>query len=69
MSFDKSGRPITKDSGCTFEEWKRRVNAYLYAACGLEADDLPDWNYADAYDHNMKPSDAARYALKSARQF
>lgn len=67
--FDKSGKPITKSAHCTFEEWKRRVDACIYHAIGLGADDLPDFGYRDAYDANRTPSATAKSAIRAARDF
>jgi hypothetical protein len=63
---DRMGQPITKRAGCSFEEWKRRIDAYIYSECGMSSDDLPDWDYRDAYDDNIRPSVAARCAMNAA---
>lgn len=56
-------KSLTKSGGMSFEEWKRRVNAWLYAEAGLESDDLGDWDYAGAYADDVRPSVAGRRAL------
>jgi hypothetical protein len=53
----------------TFEQWKREVDAAILALCGLTADDLPDYGYADAYEDGKSPKATARAAIKAAGDF
>ena len=51
----------------TFEEWMQKVNAALVDLCGLEADDLPDWMYADAYEEEREDfAEIAREVIEDA---
>ena len=50
----------------TFEDWMAAVNTHIQRRTGLDRDDLPDWNYRDAYDDDMSPSEAAREAVRNA---
>ncbi len=45
-----------------------QVNACVDAICGMTADDLPDVCYRDWYDDGVKPSSAARRAIRSANE-
>jgi len=46
-----------------FKNWFAKVDAIMAAHYGLGAGDLPDWNYRDAFDEGMEPTDAARHAI------
>ena len=50
----------------TFEEWKRRVNLHMINLCGMESDDIYDWDYYSAYTDGCSPKTAARCALEAA---
>lgn len=52
--------------GLTFREWKREVNKELVHLCGMVADDLPDYDYWDAWDGEVTPADTAREVLEEA---
>lgn len=51
----------------SFEEWMREVNAALLALCGMCADDLPDWRYADDWREGVNPGRSARRAIRYAK--
>ena len=53
----------------TFEEYMRMVNVYLVRLCGMDADMLPDWKYADDYEDDVPPLRCARRAIKNARDY
>jgi len=53
----------------TFDQWKKQVDLYLQELCGMEADDLPDWGYRDAWEDDCTPKMAARRAISAARNF
>ena len=53
----------------TFDEWKAAVNAALLRTIDCEADDLPDYDYAAAYEDGRTPSATARRAIAYARTF
>jgi hypothetical protein len=39
------------DRSRTFDQWMQEVNHRIAHLCGgMTSDDLPDWNYRDAYD-------------------
>jgi hypothetical protein len=51
----------------SFEQWMVKVSAAIgKKAGGLDADDLPDFCYRDAYDDGSTPAQAARAAIKAA---
>ena len=52
-----------------FETWKKQVDQIIVATLGLSSDDLPDWDYQSAYNHNVSPKDAARRAIRAAKNF
>lgn len=47
-----------------FEAWMDEVNAILVGAVGIESDDLPDWNYRDAYDDGADPRKVVHEVLE-----
>lgn len=52
----------------SFEAWKQLVNRFLVGLSGMHSDDLPDCPYRDWYDRNVNYKDAARRALRRARE-
>lgn len=52
----------------SYDEWMLAVDANVQRLCGLSADDLPDYCYADAYDDGRSPSEVARAAVRAARE-
>ena len=50
-----------------YEEWKVRVNVALIKLCEMGADDLPDYDYRDAFDMGVSPSECARLVVQNAR--
>ena len=53
----------------TFEEWYAEVDQWVLRKYGLSRDDLPDWNYRDAYDDGVKPTTAAKRAIRAASDY
>jgi hypothetical protein len=53
----------------TFDQWMQEVNRAMDALCGMVSEDLPDWNYRDAYDDGVGPRIAAARAVRAARDF
>jgi Family of unknown function (DUF5419) len=49
--------------------WMSKVDAALVKMCGLDSNDLPDWNYCDAYADGVTPSAAAKAAMRAAKDF
>ena len=52
----------------TFEEWYAEVDQWVVRKCGLSRDDLPDWNYRDAYEDGVQAHHAAAKAIRAAKQ-
>ncbi len=50
-----------------FDVWMAAVNLEIRALTGLEADDMPDYLYHDSYDECDTPAEAARDAIRAAR--
>ena len=48
----------------SFEEWLRRVDEQIEAACYLSYQDLPDCPYRDWYEDGVSPRAAAKRAIK-----
>ena len=48
-------------------QWKGAVNAAVVRKIGVSADDLPDWNYRDAFEKGMAPSKAAAAVIRNAK--
>jgi hypothetical protein len=55
-----------KSFALTFEEWKHQVNIRIARMSGLEADDLPDWDFYSAWDGEVDPKEAAESVLREA---
>jgi len=53
----------------TFEEWKRRVEAYIIRKLGIDSEALPDWDFQRAWKDGMAPSKAAAACIAAARRF
>lgn len=56
----------TTDEDIKFKRWKRVVDAYIIAKCGLTSEDIDDWDYRMAFDCGYTPKDAAMEALEEA---
>ena len=52
----------------SFEAWKYVVNTHIQRLAGLDADDLPDFGYRDAYDDGATPLATAKRAIKAAQE-
>lgn len=52
----------------SWEDWKKRVDAYLVRETGMTADDLPDCCYRDWYDDGVAPILAAKRAIKNGKE-
>ena len=52
-----------------YEEWKKKVDAELEKICGMDSDDIPDWDYIEAYNNKMSPKRAAKAAFVAAQDF
>ncbi len=48
----------------SFEEWFKQVNKHVNLLCGLDAHDLADWPYMDAYEDEEHPGDVAKMVLE-----
>jgi len=57
-----------KLAAMSFEEWRACVDSWVVRLAGVSADDLPDWNYADAYAEREHPKVTARAAIRNARE-
>lgn len=50
-----------------FDSWMIQVDCECAKLCGLSAWDLPDYCYADAHEDGMTPRQAARAAIRAAK--
>ena len=50
----------------TFDEWMKKVDGHIHQIAQVTHLDIPDWDYADAWDDSRDPEDAAREALVAA---
>jgi len=55
--------------GAAYSAWMKKVDAIIVKKCGLGADDLPDFNYLDAFEDGFSPAAAAKEAIKWAKDF
>ena len=51
-----------------FYTWLKLVDTQIQRQVGLSRDDLPDWNYADAYAAGYSATKAAVMAIRAARR-
>jgi hypothetical protein len=51
----------------TFDEFKAKVNAELIKLCDMTSDDLPDYDYAIAWETRRNPKAVAKAALRAAK--
>lgn len=58
-----------QDSRQSYEQWKTAVNHAVIRLTGMDCDDLPDYNYRDAYDAGDTPHQTAGQVVKRAREF
>lgn len=49
-----------------FDQWMARVNAELDKICGMDSDDLPDYDYADDYENFLTANTSAHLAIRNA---
>jgi hypothetical protein len=54
------------NESANFESWMAKVRTEITRMSGMDADDLPDAPYADWYEDDISPSQAARKAIKNA---
>jgi Family of unknown function (DUF5419) len=53
-----------------FDKWMAKVDAYIANKFGgIDSNDLPDWNYEDAFEDGASPSAAAKAAIRAAKDF
>lgn len=53
----------------TFESWMVDVNRVLGKLCGMQADDLPDYDYRVAYEMCKGPVWVAKDVIRNAKQY
>ena len=52
-----------------FDEWQRIVELYLVEKCGMGIEDLPDYDYWEAWDNGENPKNVAEQVIENARRF
>lgn len=52
----------------SFEEWQIKVNSYVIRGCGMEIDDLPDYDYWNAWDAGDSPHKCAQDVIANAKE-
>lgn len=52
----------------SFYQWKNKVDAIVMAKVGLGVDDLPDWDFATAYDAGVSPRVAANRCIAACKR-
>lgn len=53
----------------TFESWLKKVDAALLQLCGMTHEDIPDWDYYNAFEDDMTPVRAAKKAITAGMLF
>lgn len=52
-----------------FETWQNKVNTFLIKKWGFGIDDLPDWDYYNAWNDGIPPSQAAYMVIQNAKDY
>lgn len=52
----------------TFEQWKNQVDEWLISSTGMTSEDLPDIDYFGLYEAGDSPKQAAKEAIRNARE-
>ena len=52
-----------------YDIWLVNVNREVYKISGLSIDEIPDFDYWQAYDNGLSPKVTAKKAIKSAQSF
>ena len=52
-----------------YDVWMAKVDAALVKLCGRDSRDLPNFGYADAFEHRCTPAAVAQKALKAANDW
>lgn len=50
----------------TFEQYMADVRCDMLRRCGMEPDDLPDYDYATAFEDGVAPETTALRAIRAA---
>jgi len=53
----------------SFEEWMREVDASLIESIGMSSEEIPDWDYALAWEYGMSYYGAATRAIRDAATY
>lgn len=54
------------DKSKEYTDWRNQVDSYVRAIAGVGCDDLPDYDYALAFQSNFDPEETAREVLEEA---
>lgn len=68
-SYDHSYKAPTTKANTSFDAWMAKVNALIVKKTGFNADDLPDYNYLDAFEDGHSAGSTASSAIRAAREF
>lgn len=52
-----------------FDIWMQKVDSLLSKHIGLSSADLPDYCYRDEFDDGATPAQAAKAAIRAAKEF
>jgi len=53
----------------TFAQWRKAVDEQICKRVGLNADDLPDYDYVGAYESGRAPAGVASSVIRAARDY
>jgi len=51
----------------TYDRFMEHVDSLLVSMCGMDSSELPDYHYRDDYEDDVSPKNAARGAIRRAR--
>lgn len=51
-----------------FKTWMAKVSDEIESKVGLSLDDLPDMNYYEMWEDGISPANAARKAIRNAKE-
>ena len=70
MTFNTDNIPsATSEDRRLFAAYMDKVNAHLLDRVGLEADDLPDYDYWSTWEAGIPATQAAEEAIRHAADF
>jgi len=61
--------PVTSSSPVGYDAWFAKVDAIIVSRAGVNAADLPDFCYLDAFEDGASPAATAGRVIRAARDY